>query len=218
MFIMVSIAFSQEAENQSNTERPKFGIGLSFDRNLPASILSDYWNFPIITPLAYSMIHVSIQITPRLRIEPEIGYYIKSDVVRETNGSSYTSESQKFSLVQLGTSAYYIKNFDKTEFYYGAALGLIKINQENRNVSHNPPGIPDQVHKDTWRRTDFYFGPIFGAQYYFSKHFSLGGEVRLVYTIEGEPKEDFGGTGGDNTKSESSKSNTDAKLFIRWFF
>jgi hypothetical protein len=58
----------------------------------------------------------------------------------------------------------------------------------------------------------FSIGPAFGAEYLFGKHFSLGGEIGLIYT-SGKSKDSQ-----DDEESKYSTFRTDTGVLIRFYF
>lgn len=92
---------------------------------------------------------------------------------------------------------------DKVDIYYGVRNGLICTWDYDRYDWNG-------TERYERSKTDYYFGPAMGGEYFFSKHFSLGGEVQLNYVFIGRwDGGDGGGTeGGIRTKTF---------IFVRWY-
>ena len=56
--------------------------------------------------------------------------------------------------------------------------------------------------------TDLIFGPLFGAEYYFTKNFSVGIELQLNIVSSGENSDRFGNPGGTNLNTATAFSAT----------
>ena len=94
------------------------------------------------------------------RIEPNLGYC--------SGINSLGNHKNTFSNFRIGSifAAVYLKG--SMNYYYGIDLGIVLTSNSNDS------------------KTDFYVGPVIGAEYLFSKYFSLGGEVQLNYISIGQ--------------------------------
>lgn len=69
----------------------------------------------------------------------------------------------------------------------------------------------------TAKETDWWVGGAVGAQYFFSPHFSLGGEASVTYTYVGNTKYDPPYISSGNHYI-IRRIVTDGDLIVRWFF
>jgi len=67
---------------------------------------------------------------------------------------------------------------------------------------------------DEWDRSkiDFYIGPALGAEYLFTKRFSLGGEIQLNFISIGQWDGDL------SAENSESVVRTKPLIFVRWYF
>ncbi len=66
------------------------------------------------------------------------------------------------------------------------------------------------------KRTDWWVGGAIGAQYFFSAHFSLGGEASLTYTYVGDTKYDPPSYNSNDYTTRRILTSGD--IIMRWFF
>ncbi len=95
------------------------------------------------------------------RIEPEIGlFYAKN-----------TETDMSISGLHLGFGVFKMKQVSKTNIYYGVRLSYMRIKESNGfDYTFSTLG----------------FGPGLGVEYFFSSHFSIGGEIGLRFMTASE--------------------------------
>ncbi|MDH5467088.1 MAG: hypothetical protein OEY25_06695 [Candidatus Aminicenantes bacterium] len=133
----------------------------------------------------FLIIYMPIDISSKFRLEPEIGFLLQSE-------SAGIWEETSIAL-SVGLGIFAMKQKEKINIYYGARTGFI---------------IDSYVIVTRRTRTDFYIGPALGGEYFFSNHFSLGGEIQLSYAFIGIFE---GGANGSEMK-------TKPLVFVRWYF
>ena len=133
----------------------------------------------------YLTFYMPINTSSKFRLEPEIGFNLASDSLGIWNRTNLT--------VSVGCGFFALKHKEKANIYYGARFGCLLISYRTNGRSS---------------RTDFFFGPALGGEYLFSKNFSLGGEVQLIYNMIGV------GEGGES----ASELKTKPLFFVRWYF
>ncbi len=145
-----------------------------------------------------SAITVPIEVSPTFRVEPEIGFSSATD---EQKSDNFTSEESSTSW-KIGVGLFGKKKNDVFTLYYGGRIGY--INQSLTDVSGTD--------RSEVSSSGFYLAPALGGEHYFSDHFSIGGEVQIVYTsVSTTPDE------GD-WEQDISIINTRALVFFRFFF
>jgi len=105
---------------------------------------------------------LTINLFETLKIEPEFGLYFSEskDNKRETG-----------TITGIGT--FYQFNRNRTYLYTGIILEL----SNHKTVYYNMWPEEDDIRV----ARSYILGPAFGAEYFFSEHFSLGGEIGLKY-------------------------------------
>lgn len=127
----------------------------------------------------FPSVYIPIFVSKNFRLEPEIGLWWQS-----YSDSYYYSESDI--LFRIGWGMFLVKQKERTNLYQGLRVGLIlEDNGDSRKY--------------------FSIGPALGGEYFFSSHFSLGGEAQLNFTTYGD---------GGSFRSGSCKT----VVFVRWYF
>jgi hypothetical protein len=137
-------------------------------------------------------ISIIYETSPTFRIEPEIGYFNGSQEI--SNGMT---QEHKITSWRIGVGILPQKPYEKFTLYYGARVGYINENIEDESKANG-----------------YYIAPALGGEYFFSNHFSLGGEAQVVYiSATTEPEDDY-----ENWESKLSVVNTRALAFVRFYF
>jgi hypothetical protein len=205
---MVFIATTSFAQNFTETasddgDFKKFGLGLHVEQFRLNELMSA--NFVPVNKILFT-------ITPnnKFRIEPAIGY-TKSKDTREDN---FFSEETLQSGIFFGVGGFGMYQAGKTNLYFGIRLEYGTINDEYKSSDTNGNSF---IRNDKTNR--FMVGPAVGAEFFFGKHFSFGGEVALKnYSSKTES------TGTNNPApdpDEENKSNfftTETGLLLRFYF
>ena len=177
------------AQERTNIKKNNLGVGVTISdiKELFQFISSDVGIAPTI--------FIPINISPTFRIEPEFGLYMS------TLESNDESDKLKLGNLNLGIGFFPMINKKNIKIYYGPRVGLIysSSNEYYNDTKSEISGI------------GFYIAPVVGGEFYFAKHFSLGGEGQLKYSYS-SLKED------DDEKGSSLILSTRTLVFIRFYF
>jgi hypothetical protein len=178
---------------EESPQKPtRVGIGVPFGRKL---VLIEDDEF-IFQPTGFSNIYIPILLQSKFRLEPEFGlwrYSYSRDNGNESS-SAYTS-------LRVGFGFFPLTQRGKVTLYYGLRLGITRTSS-----SWESDGDSDDASK-----TDFYIGPGFGGEYFFTDHLSLGGEAQMNYISVGQWSDE------DADISRSVISNN-TLVFLRWYY
>lgn len=189
-----------QAPAAESTERSgKFGIGVSLNTN--STFFDEDFGF-----LPFSFANILFPIRGKgVVIEPEFGLFRFSSETRSGGGSS----SRTFRNFRAGVGVLaQMRAREQLQPYFGPRFGISR----NSQTSQSSFGGGEQKRK----QTDWYFSGVLGAQHFFTKHFSLGGEVQLTKIGFGAPDETPAPPSGFT--EELSYVTTGAVATIRWFF
>jgi hypothetical protein len=130
-----------------------------------------------------------INVTSRLRIEPEVGYERDSYEVRFTdtsNGGSTGVEryENRTSERWIGTAVLLTHTRDQVQLQCGGRFGHIR--QEERTTYE---GFGEEDTSKS-RMSGWYGGPVVGGEYFFTDRFSLGVDLMLRYSSMKETRPD----------------------------
>jgi hypothetical protein len=139
---------------------------------------------------------IVLTITPlkHFRLEPEIGFIITNDKGNDLKDKSMHYGIGAFGMYQRG----------KTNIYAGLRYIYIKTDDEYNDFSTSL--------KKTSNYKSNAFGPAIGAEYFFAKHFSIGGEVGLQFFSVKLTNNQYG---PDNKTTYIS---TDEGFLLRFYF
>ena len=195
MTIMTIISFI--LINPSYLLAQKIGLGTSIVSGITS--ISDNSN---IVPVGLNNILIPIKLE-RFRIEPEIALLRINDESNENNDK----ETSTTSIFQIGVNAHYLFDIDESlKGYVGPKLGMT-YGSISKEVGDNSSDIST---------SSLYLGIGTGCEYFFSKNFSLGGEIQLSYINRGNPEVS---TNGENDKINETSSiiTTNAQVVVRWY-
>jgi hypothetical protein len=176
-----SSIFGQE-EEEKTLELKKFGMGLHIEQFRLVDISTD------ITTAPANKLVFTINASQKFRIEPEIGFMYYS-----TSGSDQGDLS-----LSIGSGIYGMFQKWKTNFYWGLKLEYAYMESENSDYYGGS-------YKSIMSRLSA--GPALGAEYFLGKHFSVGGELGLIYM-------NLNRRGG----SERNRLSTETGLLLRFYF
>ena len=156
MIILFLILFSVAGFSQTATVPDKLvrvGFGMAFQD----VYTGDYMTFEA------SQLYLPIDFR-NFRIEPTISR-------RLTREETPIMETHTERETKLGVGLFLKKNYDKTTIYYGIRMGIgeYKFTYAYSSSSSRYNNF----------NTIRYWGPAMGGEYYFSPHFSIGGETLL---------------------------------------
>jgi hypothetical protein len=185
--------------------RGNVGIGVTL--NPAALILVDDDEFALFSPTGFNNFLVSLRAGP-VTLEPEFGLF---RFATKTTGSGFSSE-ENFSNLRIGVGVLAaLAERGNLRPYAGPRVGII------RSSSHSSYSSGGGTSEYTTKQTNTYISAVLGAQYFFSRHFSLGGEVQLTRVSFGDEKTEPPPSG---TEPETSTSTigTGGVVILRWFF
>ncbi len=184
--ILVLFTLNLFAQQDSTSFKTRYGIGVTFGQDISRELgYSEIYYYP----LSFGNIYFPIDMSPKLRIEPEIGYYLSK---YKENGYKSTFYNLRF-----GIGIFAVKTYDKSKILIGGRAGMIYGEYEN-----SYSGIDS--------KNDYYFGFASGGEYSFSSHISIGGEVQLNYIIP----DDY----NNNDDISQSLISTRALVVLRFYY
>ncbi len=195
-FLIVSTnVYSQSTTNNYQT---RIGLGITY------TYYKESFIYIINEGILIPTIFIPIKVSPKFRIEPEIGFYRISDHYSDKYSNHKTTEK----IFQIGVGLCPVVTKNSFDFYFGSRIGYLYISLSDEYISNA------YLDKDKGSAKGFYISPVLGGEYYFSKHFSLGGEVQVKYSRYNlEEKEN-----SDKSNSTFSKFLTYSTVIIRIYF
>lgn len=191
--LVAALTFAAPAAAQpSQPSQGRVGIGLGMPVNQLSQLLGIGGSGASLEP----QIYVPINISPNLRIEPQLGYFKLSDDDAQTETSSFT----------IGAGVFFVKPVvQQTQLYLGGRLALNWFRDEDQNTPAK------------FEQTNLTIAGVFGGEYLPSPWFSVGAEAQLAYTALGDP--DVTDTAGVTTTGQGgSIFSTAGLLFLRVYF
>jgi len=173
LFLMFTLfAVNVYAQQDSMACETQFGVGVTFGKEFSLTNYSQVIYYPV----SVTNIYFTFDISPVLRIEPEIGIFRTHSEYDEQSDVTFETTSYN---IRYGIGIFYKKIYEDTKILIGGRLGTI----HNRATSEFSSTFGDD--KDENTRDDFYFGFATGGEYMLSDHLSIGGEAQLNYIIVG---------------------------------
>jgi hypothetical protein len=161
--ILTTVIFINPAlYGQTEEEIPKirfFGVGMHIEQFNTV----DIWMVGI-TTVPVNKVVFTISPIRNFRLEPEIGYSSFDDRSTDLTYKNLSLGIGGFAMYQLG----------KTNVYGGLRFEDTYMSDEYVQSSSG-----SSVVTGTEKTTRLEIGPAFGAEYFFGKHFSFGGEIGL---------------------------------------
>lgn len=218
MVMVLGLSLQAQEDGETNDAGPpktKFGIGISIGTNTHR--FGDDEDYDFYKTGAVMGIYVPININDKWRMEPEVSFNTMSGKINSEEGIYSYSSSSTLKISRYGVGVLYRKKREQTETYFGVRFGIAFV-QDKSSSSFKSPDYEDS-HRDKRNRSDLYFGPVAGGEFYFSPFFSFGGEAQLIYTK-------IGRTHGDDYEDDPDSDinfdvhawDTRAHLFVRWYF
>lgn len=198
MLIATTTVFGQEESTVQ--EMKKFGFGLHVEQFKTQDIMSS-------TIMPANKLILVMSPNNSFRVEPSIGFSNSKDEFGDTNFSG----TQTSKGIYIGIGAFYMYQAGKTNLYFGLRLEHGKIIEESKYTSN---GFKDFNKTETKR---FMFAPTLGAEYFFAKHFSFGGEFSLKNYSS---KSSYTSTNNPSPSDENDAKyfSTDTGLLLRFYF
>lgn len=200
---LVVLAASPVAAQQSAAASAgRLGIGVTLN---PTTVFADA-NLGFL-PLGVTNFVLPIRLSTRVTLEPEFGVFRYTEDL--TSGTGVETETE-LSNYRIGAGLLFnLTDRSALVPYIGPRVGLVLTQQEDRSTFG---GTTTTTSQD---QTGLYFGGAIGAQHFFTRHFSLGGEVQLLYTSISYDEESSSGTPPDRSQSLIS---TNGLVMVRWYF
>lgn len=184
--------------------KSKFGLGTTFN---PGALSIPGEAEIVLTQTGFNNILMPIR-GQGFTFEPEFGL-LRSTTERQIQTGPTTTFTVKTRVsnkrIGLGVLKHLARR-DNLEPYFTPRVGFIFASAEEPQGGSNIKTSS----------TNFYATGGAGAQYFFSDHFTLGGETQLTYTKLGKPK--VTGTTFTSTDSEGSSITTLGVIAIRWYY
>lgn len=166
-----------------------FTLGIGVFLNPGALVTDDGDLNSLFLPVGLGNFTIPILVANRIRIEPELGYTKVGSTFEFPDGSSTSS----MSVSRYGLNGHVVL-FDRGGLrpYAGLRVGTIRASE---SYAYTSGSFQDEGKRT---RSDWYVGAALGGEYFFSPHFSLGGEVQLNRVGIGDEKEDGAPSEPDN--------------------
>jgi hypothetical protein len=194
--IFLLVAELLHAQEQQPDKRTQVGIGITIGKEFTVS--GEDGSF-IFLPVGFTNIYVPILIRSKFRIEPELGWF------RSSQSGDITEYS--FTSFRYGLGIFSATQKQKMHLYYGLRLGINRTSISYKSAEFF-------LSNEGTSKTDFFIGPSLGGEYFFSDHFTLGGEAQLNYISIGQ----FDGDRSPSNEVSESAWATRTLLFLRWYF
>ncbi|MDX1531673.1 MAG: outer membrane beta-barrel protein [Rhodothermales bacterium] len=183
---------------QAQESLPGFGVGLRLN-----DVLGTFTPF-ISEDLALSAatgatFYLPLNVSSRFRLEPELGFGRFSSSVEDVDAGLTVSQ------FHLGVGAMALLPRPDLTLYVGGRLRYTRSSETNE--------LPEDFGGDEETSASaFGFGPVVGGEHFFGRHFSLGGEVGVLYQTYGADRD------GDAFELDLSTLNTFASALLRFYF
>lgn len=195
------------AQQAAGAAGPRIGLGLTLNATNLLVFDSDELLF---LPAGFNNFLVPIQVNQRLTVEPEFGVF-HSSASSSGSGSSSSSRSTNLRVgVGLLTS---MAERGGLRPYFGPRVGVVRSSSSSHST-FSGGGSSDLTSK----QNSWYASGVVGAQYFFSRHFSLGGEAQLTYLHLGQPEETGAGGPSPSVERHQSILGTAGVVMVRCFF
>ncbi|MCD6024246.1 MAG: hypothetical protein K0Q91_1162 [Fibrobacteria bacterium] len=206
-------AFAQDSTRASVTPAPsvspgvgasRMGFGVSVG---PATVLLAGPDGSYPSEQVMSAFYFSVS-GPRFKFEPE---FAVNRLSASVDADGYNFE-QTYMALRFGVGLLGVSKADKLGLYYGGRLGVI-LESASYEVNDEVFGESDS---DSEERTNFYVGPVLGAEYFIADNFSVGAEGQLIFTFTGDYTSGDEESGTYETGYETIDSR--ALFFLRWYY
>jgi len=193
-------AAAQDAPPPAAATTRHFGIGAVVNATTNVFIDDEF----VLVPLFGGTVLFPIA-SKAFTLEPEVGLFRFHNSF--TSGSF--SSSTDGTVIRIGVGALFGgRARGDLKPYIGPRAGIVRSSVEETNSGGGP--------NTTTTRTSIYIAFVAGAQYFFSPHFSLGGEAQLQHVSLGDEK--VTPTSGSGSTTELSFTSTAAVAILRFFY
>ncbi len=183
LFVLASKTCGQP--NDQNLEMKTFGVGLHMQQFKISEM-------DILMMPANKILFTFNRFNGSLRIEPEIGFAHLKHKYSDDYSLSMTG-------ILLGVGVFDMNQRERTNIYWG-----VRFNYGRFKESSNAEWFESETY------SSLSFGPALGVEYYFSNHFSIGGEISILFsTLKEDEDDDF---------LDNQIINTNTGLVLRFYF
>ncbi len=173
----------------------KLGIGISLNQLFADLDQESTFAIPI------NNLYFPVAFGQRLLLEPEVGFTTGKQTVKVLG----IDQEFKGTIWRLGIGVFYrFPATDDLRVYLGPRFKWIRTSAYE----------DDGTERTEFAETDVSIGAAAGGEYFFSSHFSLGGEAQFNYIDLGEPDVEV----GDLVDLRRRIFTTDTLVMIRWYF
>ena len=203
VFAILLISLLLVIQIQAQEKSMRFGLGVSIGTELQNN------DNERTTPLSIPTFYVPIILSPKFRIEPQIGFLIGT--------SSDDDKDQTNKMFSIGAGIFMQSRKGKADLYYGLRVGVLLSSYKIEvappdSAQQQPMGpfAPPPPQDESDSMTDIFIGPAIGGEYFVSDHLSVGGEIELQYIILGQYEE--------NEDVSQSLMKVKPLIFVRWYY
>lgn len=183
--LLLTIFFLSPSAQAQNKNKIGLGVGLNTSALIGAITEGAF--------VSSTGIYLPISMPPTIRFEPNVAFartVSKNDTAKESDAA-----------IQVGAGLFTMQSVNTaTQIYFGVRAGAA-FNQSKSSFGPN---------STTRSKTDFFVGPAFGGEYFFSDNFSLGAEAQLVMV--------FFGSYDDDSEVSTNLLFTNSIFFTRVYF
>ena len=189
------ITIPVDAQESTAGRFPRVGVGVAI-ADVRSVLPGLYMYTSTVSPSVFT---VPIDISARLRIEPEIGYY----------GQTYESEDTEIARTgkYLALGLFPMIRREVYNLYFGVRIGITSTTYSYETQ------LGYTTHRIKESMSGYSITPAIGGEYLISNSFSVGGEAQLNLSSSKGDHED---EGGKHTVSDSV-TKTRALLFVRFY-
>jgi hypothetical protein len=207
-FILLAVSWlAFQAASAQDQEPRMFGIGVSLNPSSLISISEEVQ--PFFLPIGFTNFYFPINVSRNFRVEPEGGIFtISASNVSIDPFIGRSASSSSF--LRLGLGLFYVMPLQSAfNAYIGPRIGML-----SQSSTRTSTGSDDRKMSER----DLFLGGAAGGEYFFSQHFSLGGEAQINYISFGQPETTEGGTPLTSGTLSRNMVTNNALVFARWYF
>jgi hypothetical protein len=209
MVVLLSISLNSIVYPQDSSKSSvKWGVGISS----PVFFTSSY-QF-IIPPAQNTSISVPVFIKATFKLEPFISFsdYQYENEYKPATTTTTDRNETKYRFMTVGLGIFYSWPIKKTNVHFGGKLGYIKSQYE---YIFEGSGFSSS-NED--KGSGYLLSPAVGGEYFFSDHFSLGGELNFEWTSVDSDGEDRDNSNVRESSSTVKRFSTGGIVNIRVYF
>ena len=200
LLLSILIAISSVYTQESSAF--KWGIGVASPFVQSQYVIPAYPNTVISIPMFFSR---------QFKLEPFISYSDFTDEQKREDETPYTLDVN-YQNVAVGVGLFYSKPINTTRLHFGVQFGYVRSKYEYKYVYPNDANITES------NGDGYLISPIIGGEYFFSEHFSLGGQVHFEwYSVSSDEttSSEF-----ENRKyaNSTTRKNTLGLIAVRFYF